>query len=62
MALFFFNGKKKKSEHLQVPSASELRGGKVRSPGVAVPVTPTGLGEFAVRRLSTKVGVPYQGP
>lgn len=62
MALFFFNGKKKKSEHLQVPSTSELRGGEVRSPGVAVPVTPTGLGEFAVRRLSMKVGVPHHGP
>ena len=34
----------------------------MRSLGVAVPVNPTGLGEFAVRRLSPKVGVPYQGP
>ena len=52
----------KKSEHLQVSSSSELEGGKVRSPDVAVPVTPTGLGDFAVRRLSTKVEVPHRGP
>lgn len=50
-------GKKKKSEHLQVPSSNEAGGEDiVRGPGMAVLLAPPSLGQFAVRGLPRGVG------